>query len=58
VFHADFSGVFHLAHRAAHDGGQTGCGHGASHADFALAADFGAADGGEMKIRMLLVGQH
>ncbi len=42
VFHADFSGVFHLLNVAAQYFAQGTGRHGAGHADFALTADFGA----------------
>ena len=41
VFHADFSGVFHLFGRAAHHRRQRTCGHGARHPHLALAAHLG-----------------
>nr|GEZ22423.1 hypothetical protein [Tanacetum cinerariifolium] len=44
VLHADFGGVFHLLHVATQNLTQRAGGHGASDADFALAADFGARD--------------
>jgi hypothetical protein len=46
VFHADFGGVLHLLHAAAQHFAQRAGGHRAGHADFALAADFGAGDRG------------
>ena len=46
VFHCDFRGVFHLLGRAAHDLGQSCCGHRRRRAHLALAADFGAGDRG------------
>ena len=50
VFHADFGGVLDLFGGAAHDGAEAGGGHRAGHADFALAADLGARDGGVLLV--------
>ncbi|MCY1178860.1 hypothetical protein D9M73_192330 [compost metagenome] len=46
MFHADFGGVFHLLHGAAHHFAQRPSGHRTGNADLALAAHFGAGDGG------------
>src|SRR5699024_5291699 len=46
VLHADLGGVLDLHRGAAERGGEAGGGHRAGHAHFALAADFGAGDGG------------
>src|SRR6185437_14558636 len=46
VFHADLGRVLDLAHAAAQRRGERARGHRTGHADFALAADFGAADRG------------
>ncbi|MNM96166.1 hypothetical protein D3C81_1086340 [compost metagenome] len=46
MFHADFGSVLHLLHGAAHHLAQRTSGHRAGHADLALAAYFGAGDGG------------
>jgi len=46
MFHGDFRGVLDLSGRAAERGGKTASGHRAGYADFSLAADLRAADGG------------
>ena len=46
VFHRHFGGVFHLFGRAADDFGVCARRHGTGDADFALAADVCAGDGG------------
>src|SRR5581483_7696926 len=51
VLHADFGGVFHLVDRTAQRGGQTARRHRAGHADFALTADFRAADGSVLLVK-------
>ncbi|MNN09516.1 hypothetical protein D3C81_1224000 [compost metagenome] len=50
VFHADLGGVLHLLHGAAHDFAQGAGSHRAGHAHLALAADFGAGDGGVLLV--------
>ncbi|MNF80051.1 hypothetical protein D3C84_622840 [compost metagenome] len=46
MFHADFGGVLHLLDTAAQHFAQGAGSHGAGHADFTLAADFGAGNRG------------
>jgi len=50
VLHGNLGSVLHLSVGASKGGSQATCGHGTGYAHFALAADFGAADG-----RILLV---
>ena len=51
MLHADLGGVLDLLGRATQHFGQRTGGHRAGHADFALAADFGAGDGGVLFVQ-------
>ncbi len=51
VLHGDLGGVLHLRVGAAKRGDEAAGGHGAGHADLALAADLGAGDAGVLLVK-------